>query len=67
MYHPISEDDDDEYVELFNRGASAVSVGTWAFTAGISYTIPAGTSDSRGWLTWWSPRTRLSFAPPTRR
>ena len=44
MYHPISYNDNDEYVELFNRGAAAVNLTDWVFTAGISYTIPAGTS-----------------------
>lgn len=43
MFNPISDDDDDEYVELYNRGTSPVNVGNWRFTAGISYRIPEGT------------------------
>jgi hypothetical protein len=43
MYHPISGDDDDEYVELHNRGGSPVNVGDWRFTDGIDYRIPLGT------------------------
>ena len=43
MYHPISENDDDEYIELHNRGTSNVNVGAWQFVDGITFTIPAGT------------------------
>ncbi|HMJ63703.1 MAG TPA: lamin tail domain-containing protein, partial [Candidatus Binatia bacterium] len=43
MFNPISDDSKDEYVELYNRGASAVDVSNWRFTAGITYTMPAGT------------------------
>jgi len=43
MYHPISGDDDDEYVELYNRSGSPVNVGGWRFTDGIDYDIPPGT------------------------
>ena len=43
MYDPISLNDDDQYVELYNRGSNAVNLGGWQFTAGISYTIPANT------------------------
>ncbi len=41
MYHPISENDDDEFVELSNRTASPVSLGGWQFTGGINYTFPS--------------------------
>ena len=43
MYHPISEDGRDEYVELYNKGTGPVDVSGWRFTSGISYTIPDGT------------------------
>ena len=43
MYSPISQDSDDEYVELYNRSAAAVDLSGWSFTAGINFTIPAGT------------------------
>ena len=39
MYHPISGNDDDQYVELFNRGANAVSLAGWKLVAGVSYTF----------------------------
>ena len=43
MYHPITQDDDEEYVELYNRGSSNVNVGLWEFEDGITFTIPQGT------------------------
>ncbi len=43
MYDPISLNDDDQYVELYNRGASNVDLGGWQFSAGISYGFPSNT------------------------
>ncbi len=42
MYNPISGDDDDEYVELFNRGSESVDLAGWRFEDGIDFTFPAG-------------------------
>ena len=43
MYHPISQDDADEYVELHNAGATPVDLSNWRFVDGIDFEIPAGT------------------------
>ncbi len=43
MYHPISGDDDDQYVELHNRGAQAVNLAGWQLSDGISFTFPNNT------------------------
>lgn len=43
MFHPISDDDDDEYVELYNRGGSAVDISNWRFTDGIDFHFPTNT------------------------
>ncbi|MDB6041402.1 MAG: exported protein of unknown function [Verrucomicrobiales bacterium] len=48
MYAPISGDNDDQYVELYNRGTNRIDVGGWKFTAGIDFTIPAGTALTAG-------------------
>ena len=48
MYKPISGNDDDQYVELYNQGANAVSLANWQFTAGISYTFPTNTTLAPG-------------------
>lgn len=41
MYHPLSGDSNDEYVELYNRGTSAVNLGGWKLSDGISFTFPS--------------------------
>ena len=43
MYHPLSGENRDQYVELYNRGAAPVDVGYWRFIDGIDYRMPAGT------------------------
>jgi hypothetical protein len=43
MYHPISEDSNDEYIELYNKGTQPVDVSGWELSSGVSYTIPNGT------------------------
>lgn len=40
MYHPLSGNDDDQYVELHNRSSSTVSLAGWKFIAGVNYTFP---------------------------
>lgn len=44
MYHPISDRDDEQYVELHNRSAAPADLSGWRFTAGIDFRFPAGTS-----------------------
>lgn len=41
-FNPLSGDDDDEFVELYNRGATAVDISGWSFSEGIVFTIPDG-------------------------
>ena len=41
MYHPLGEDDRDEYIELFNRSDQVVNLEGWQFSRGISYTFDA--------------------------
>jgi hypothetical protein len=43
MYNPITGNNNDEYVELYNRTASPVNIGGWKFVSGISYTFPSNT------------------------
>lgn len=40
MYHPISRANEDEYVELFNRGTNTVSLAGWQLRGGIAFTFP---------------------------
>jgi hypothetical protein len=48
MYHPPGGGAGGEYVELFNRGGTAVDLGGWRFSRGIAYTFPAGTAAPAG-------------------
>ncbi|MCX7819009.1 MAG: lamin tail domain-containing protein [Kiritimatiellae bacterium] len=42
MYHPITEDDLDEFIELHNWSDQPVNVGGWRIRGGISFNIPTG-------------------------
>src|SRR5262249_909736 len=44
MYNPVSHQDADEFVELYNRGTNAVDISKWRLRGGISYTFPSGTT-----------------------
>lgn len=47
MYNPAGSQDY-EYLELTNRGATAVNIGNWSFASGIQYTFPTGTTLNPG-------------------
>src|SRR6202012_3201826 len=40
MYDPISGNDDDQYIELYNQGTNAINLAGWQFTGGVTYTFP---------------------------
>ncbi len=40
MYDPISENDDDQYIELYNQGANTINLSGWQFTSGVTFTFP---------------------------
>ena len=48
MFHPPSGDDDDEWVELHNRGTLAVALGGWALSDGVDFVFPEGTTIAAG-------------------
>ncbi|MGA2853748.1 MAG: lamin tail domain-containing protein, partial [Verrucomicrobiota bacterium] len=41
MYDPISGNDDDQYVELYNRGTTNINLGNWQLAGGVTFTFPA--------------------------
>src|ERR1019366_706317 len=43
LYHPDAANLGDEFLELYNRGATPVDVSGWALTTAIDFTFPAGT------------------------
>jgi regulation of enolase protein 1 (concanavalin A-like superfamily) len=40
MYDPISGDDDDQYIELYNKGTNTVNLSGWQFVSGVTFTFP---------------------------
>ena len=48
MYNPPSELENLQYLELFNRGASAVDLSHWSFSRGIKYVFPENTQMEPG-------------------
>lgn len=44
MYHPLTENDDDQYLELFNRNALPVNLSGWTLGGGVSFTFPSNTT-----------------------
>lgn len=44
MNDPISEQDQAEYIELYNKTGSPVSIAGWKLRGGVDYDFPAGTS-----------------------
>jgi len=40
MYHPASEDEAEEFIELHNTADLPIGVGGWQFTKGIDYQLP---------------------------
>jgi hypothetical protein len=43
MYHPITDDPDDQYVELYNRSTNPVALGGWKLGDAIRFTFPSNT------------------------
>ena len=51
MYDPISGNDDDQYIELYNQGTNTVNLAGWQFTAGVTFTFPNISIAPNGYLT----------------
>ncbi len=59
-YHPISEDDADEFVELHNRSLVAVDLAGWRLDSGVGFTFPTGASiPAGGFVVVGGDRARL--------
>ena len=48
MHKPISGNNDDQYVELFNRGVSPVDLSGWTLGDDVSFTFPSNTTIAAG-------------------
>ena len=65
MYHPISGQIEDEFVELYNRGTNTAKVGGWKFLNGIRFTFPASTViPAGGYLVVAKSAARLALNYP---
>jgi hypothetical protein len=65
MYHPITEDSDDEFVELHNLGREAVNLEGWRLNDGIEFTFPPRTTvPAGGYLVVARNADRLQSANP---
>jgi len=42
-YNPLTGNNDDEFIELHNRGVSAVNIGGWRLADGIDFAFPSNT------------------------
>jgi len=67
MFHAVSDLDGDDYLELHNRGTTAVDLSGWTFS-GITLTLPTGTTiPANGYLVVAKDatqfQTRYGFAP----
>ena len=63
-YHPVTENDGEEFVELYNRGTNAVNLEGWRLAGGISYTFPAGPAWRRGLRGGGGGKTNLLAVQP---
>ncbi|MGO8925892.1 MAG: lamin tail domain-containing protein [Limisphaerales bacterium] len=50
MYDPISGNDDDQYIELYNKGTNTANLAGWQFTRGVTFTFPSVTLAPNGYL-----------------
>lgn len=48
MFNSISDDDDDEYVEFYNRSTNAVNISGWRMVDAITFTFPSNTVITAG-------------------
>ncbi len=44
MYNPASDDQNEEFLELYNTTGNSINLSGWRFTTGISLTFQSGTS-----------------------
>ena len=65
MYDPISGNDDDQYIELYNKGTNTVNLTGWQFTSGVTFTFLNVTLVPNGYLVVARNLTNLFAKYPT--
>lgn len=63
-YHPVTEDDDEEFVEIFNRGTNAVNLTGWRLRGGISFNFPNASLPAGGYAVVARSLTNFFAAHP---
>ena len=43
MYKPVSGNNDEQFIELYNKGTNSVNLGGWIFSAGVGFRFPSNT------------------------
>ncbi len=64
MYHPSSENDLDEYIELFNKGDHAVHIEHWRIAEGVDFTFPDVTISVGGFVILAADPARFAATYP---
>jgi len=59
MYDPFSGNDDDQYIELYNKGTNTINLAGWQFTAGVTFTFPSVNLAPNGYLVVAESKTNL--------
>jgi len=59
MYDPISGNDADQYIELYNQGTNTINLAGWQFTSGVTFTFPSITIAPNGYLVVAEDMTNL--------
>ncbi len=62
MYNPLSDDGNDEFLELYNNSPDAQDISGWCFTDGIDYCFPNSTTITGNSYLVLSPSTSQSLA-----
>jgi len=67
-YHPASDLEKEEFIELWNYGSTPVDISGWAFDDGVLFTFPAGTTlgPDEYIVVAKDPATLASLAPEAR-
>lgn len=59
-YNPITDNNDDEFIELHNRSGMPVNIGAWRLDGGISFVFPSNTTiAANGYIVVANDRVRL--------
>ena len=61
MYDPISGNDDDQYIELYNKGTNTIDLAGWQFTSGVTFTFPPNVDHRPQWLRGGGARTSTNL------